>query len=1496
MATGFDRALKQMSGAYGSMSWADDERARLEEEERRKKAALNSFAKDGKIKIGDMGEYTDNGDGTFTGPNGAKRTTDQVLKLADIENNYQKSMKQISDDNQWWKVAGEETTKATGQVFGSIGAAQEQFVAKTADVAVKGGGVLDELALQISGGTEEEKNAKRQENIARSEKVRDWIKSGKDIQGNNFEGSKDIGLQDIQKDPKKLAELAGEGLDVGSTATMFINPMQIARGATTNTAKTGLSIAKGTAVNSAKGLTKEEAKRFIAKDMATFGGIDATAAGLSTYGETGDLRKSIEDATVQGMSSAFLQGGMDVIGGGIGRAARKADNTNPTDAIAKGVDDLVNTIESDKRAADDAFATSVSKSGLMQRQKQILRQTGITHEKGLAEVETRLNSLDDPEYLSTHNLTKAAEAEAHYEKLTSDPAEIKGYKEAADQLAEAEKQVQYYNELRTSNPYAVQVDKIRDTIQQIKDARAQDLSDVEQMVREDGLDQTGVGAFVKDNDQRYAAMIAEQEKKLDQLAVENPEAHAELQMLDQSEEAVLGQKLDAQTNIENILQNQEKLAREEADAMARQPDTEKIAYHKKALERQQEIFKASIEKGKASYERVNKSLKDANEELDHILEGSHPLVNNGSSKAVIDDKLSEIYVQRKEFENEQRTSDLGHALNDADTGNAKLDRKMVEDDIDKISKDMIESSIDEAQGATKSILQQHGYILQQPTQYLRRLGMNTLADLRTDAVMKHSKFKAVYEDKLGEYAKLGRGDSPDKIFAAQQGDREAYNSLSFGGQKVVDGMKKDYYEVGESLGIPKEYMDRVDYAPHLFSKSGSTPDLIKAQVRLAELNDKLEILKSGDGDTVVYAKNGTKLTSGFLKKQIAEQQAKIDSFIDPDKKAQYEDFSKLTGDVNNKFLIERKGAEGYETNPYRAYEKYMEAANRKINFEPFMQAAAKTRDAMAVGKRLNSIGKFLDNEISNMAGMPSQTDEALNRGFNETLERFGIDETLAGQILHNAPTKALKGFRMSSSLAHLGFSANTAVNTSQQFIFMSGSFNPVQTAKGFGQASDLARKVAVGKFSKTDVADWKKMREMGILEGSSKIIPEASVNKYSAKTSRLTSEAMKVAYSGVIGVDRYLRMASYYAAKDSGIAKGLNGKALDRHIYEKVIEVNQNFSKFEAPQAWRNQAMKAIGGMVNFAPGAVIRSAEIYGDAFKKSKDVVVGKFKGKDVTNGDIREATDALAKAGAFTVTGMVAAQAYEHITGQDELVPNPFDPNFYNSPTIQFITGNDSSQMVGLKGLLADKNDKLDENGNNKDLEERRNSFFEKTLAAYFIPGWSQIKRTREGLEANASGYAKNAAGNVQYQVDHNYDAQRAIFGKYSTPEGREYIDSLKTQSGGALTPSETKMIEQAPANMKDVYYNFFKAADGVTGRDAAKEKVSKLYDEHRPEAARQAAADFNMKVDAQMADFKSKYPYIDKEIEDQMRNNLYITITDSGNRRRIKNAQKSQGYGE
>lgn len=187
----------------------------------------------------------------------------------------------------------------------NIAAGTQQTAGKVADVAIKGGGVLDEIANQIQGGTEEEKDKRRIRNIANSESLRNVLKGQKDITGQNIEGSKDISVEDIQRDPRKLAELAGEGLDVGLGATMFANPVSTgARGAAS---ATGRSVLKDAA-----------------KSASLFGGLDTASGTLKSVGEGDDLGTAVGKGLQEGAVSAVTQGALDAAGGAIGRRIGKS--------------------------------------------------------------------------------------------------------------------------------------------------------------------------------------------------------------------------------------------------------------------------------------------------------------------------------------------------------------------------------------------------------------------------------------------------------------------------------------------------------------------------------------------------------------------------------------------------------------------------------------------------------------------------------------------------------------------------------------------------------------------------------------------------------------------------------------------------------------------------------------------------------------------------------------------------------------------------------------------------------------------------------------------------------------------------------------------------------------------------------------------------------------------------------------------------------------------
>lgn len=253
------------------------------------------------------------------------------------------------DDKPWWQKAvdfGADTGK-------NIVAGLEQGAGHVADAAIKGGALLDELGNEIQGGTEEEKNKRREANIANSEKLRGAVKSIKDINGNNLEGTKDIGLNDIEKDPKKLAELAGEGLKVGLDATALVNPTR--------------SVVEGAA-----GAGAREGFKQAAKDSLFYGGTGGAAEGLSTFGETGDVGKAVEQGAKTAALTAATQGALEVGGTvagqvlGKGKRAQAAeqatlDAKNQADEAAKALADEADAAELLKRPFRDATDEQLSK-------------------------------------------------------------------------------------------------------------------------------------------------------------------------------------------------------------------------------------------------------------------------------------------------------------------------------------------------------------------------------------------------------------------------------------------------------------------------------------------------------------------------------------------------------------------------------------------------------------------------------------------------------------------------------------------------------------------------------------------------------------------------------------------------------------------------------------------------------------------------------------------------------------------------------------------------------------------------------------------------------------------------------------------------------------------------------------------------------------------------------------------------------------------------------
>lgn len=277
--------------AYNKMN-PDQQRRRREElqsraaKDAKAKQVLDAINKQGKSKKqNDIGSQVMN----FLG---------DVAKSVNNKN-YGKIDLGGGDKKEEIKTRAKKFDSNTMNFLKDAGSGIQQAGAGVADKAVMGGAVLEDTAAAIRGDSQDERNQIYQ----RYENVRNSIKGGKTITGESLNPQEDFQWTgDLGRD---TANLAGRGLQTGLDATMFINPARMA---------TGKAIVKP---------NLSQAAKFAGRDAAFFGGGQGAATGLETYGQTGDVGKSIEEGVKAGTISAATQGVLDLGGYGLNRSVGK---------------------------------------------------------------------------------------------------------------------------------------------------------------------------------------------------------------------------------------------------------------------------------------------------------------------------------------------------------------------------------------------------------------------------------------------------------------------------------------------------------------------------------------------------------------------------------------------------------------------------------------------------------------------------------------------------------------------------------------------------------------------------------------------------------------------------------------------------------------------------------------------------------------------------------------------------------------------------------------------------------------------------------------------------------------------------------------------------------------------------------------------------------------------------------------------------------------------
>lgn len=265
-----------------------------------------------------------------------------------------------------------------------IGAGIQQGIGGVGDVAIQTGAVV---------GSVGKKDQALVDYMDKVQKVRDWLHAGKDINGNNLVGTRDVEQQanniaSGNGSVRDWASVGGKGLQVGLDATMFMNPAAIAKNAVKPVATQGVKFIPR--------VMASPVVRTAGRDAAFFGGGQGVATTAQQYGQTGDMGEALKAGGRDAAIGGVLQGTLDLAGRGVGTAVgRSARALRPADRMP-----VVDT----KPSESGLFTLdTVSDDGLLQWRNQVAQKAaeGDVWSKNTlpqieAEMERRATSISQP--------------------------------------------------------------------------------------------------------------------------------------------------------------------------------------------------------------------------------------------------------------------------------------------------------------------------------------------------------------------------------------------------------------------------------------------------------------------------------------------------------------------------------------------------------------------------------------------------------------------------------------------------------------------------------------------------------------------------------------------------------------------------------------------------------------------------------------------------------------------------------------------------------------------------------------------------------------------------------------------------------------------------------------------------------------------------------------------------------------------------------------------
>ena len=581
-------------------------------------------------------------------------------------------------------------------------------------------------------------------------------------------------------------------------------------------------------------------------------------------------------------------------------------------------------------------------------------------------------------------------------------------------------------------------------------------------------------------------------------------------------------------------------------------------------------------------------------------------------------------------------------------------------------------------------------ISQSPVRVLTKMGLRTEYDMLKDADFARQQEDFVIEAKIrGWMNTVPSKESNKKIFNWLDGDKKTELTAQ---ELDVAGQIKGYLETwADRLGLSKEARIS-DYISHIFTKdSKGLPDDIGLMIR-----------------------------------------------------------NKQPGEVYNKYLLKRLGAEGYLKDTWTALELYLRRANRKVHLDPALKAMQNGAKKLKTPEEKTYVEKLVG--VVNMRPHANDTlvDNSINKITHHPLAVKMFGRVIGGPRPVRSATSALRKMKSRSVIA--GSAITMAKNLTQG----------VNTFSEIGAAYTLVGYSAISKKGA-----GQELRDQGVLLNSF-----ADNQTYSA-VKRFAEQADKILYANMNVTEHINRGAAYYGAKQ----KFLDGKVSVKDVNKSLNRQYTKESGYETTEADAKKYGKYVAETTQFMFGSLDTPLLLSSDVMKTAFQFQT--FTLKQIERIGSQVGDKEWAKLARYILSSAILFSTIGKVFGMKTLDTFPF-VTLGKPPIYDLI---DSIIQEGIIGK--------DDYGNKLDAEGRLSSVGSSFLTNV-VPAGAQIKRSVQGFNEVNEGASRTKSGRKKYNVEKstsNY-IRGTLFGKYNLPEAKQYRKEQDNKKKGKSSKSKSK----------------------------------------------------------------------------------------------------------